>query len=78
MKPTMRDRTLKTHYRENPLADMSSAIFEIPKSRKVTITGDKAKKKLARTQYIGSKATLGRRGKGSTRSRTMRSARRTR
>lgn len=30
---------MKSHYRENPLAGMSSAIFEIPKSRKVTISG---------------------------------------
>ena len=30
---------VKSHYRENPLAGMSSAIFEIPKSHRVTITG---------------------------------------
>lgn len=30
---------VKSHYRENPLAGMSSAIFEIPKSRKVIVSG---------------------------------------
>ena len=30
---------VKSHYRENPLAGMSSAMFEIPKSRKVIISG---------------------------------------
>ena len=30
---------MKSNYRENPLAGMSSAIFEIPKSSKVTISG---------------------------------------
>jgi len=34
-----RDKKLKTHYRENPLVGMSSAIFEIPKSRRVIISG---------------------------------------
>lgn len=33
------DAKLKSHYRENPLIGMSSAIFEIPKSRKVVISG---------------------------------------
>jgi len=31
--------TVKGHYRENPLAGMSCAIFEIPKSKTVRITG---------------------------------------
>ncbi len=30
---------MKSHYRENPLAGMSCAIFEIPKSLKIRITG---------------------------------------
>ena len=30
---------MKSNYRENPLAGMSSAIFEIPKSSKITISG---------------------------------------
>jgi len=34
-----RDNRLKAHYRENPLVGMSSATFEIPKSRKVIISG---------------------------------------
>ena len=38
---SMKDKlnSIKTHYRENPLAGMSSAIFEIPPSKKVTIQG---------------------------------------
>lgn len=39
LKPGLRGKKLKAHYRENPLAGMSSAIFEIPKSRKVVISG---------------------------------------
>ena len=35
-KPTF---TMKAHYREHPLVGMSCAIFEIPASRSVTITG---------------------------------------
>ena len=31
--------SVKGHYRENPLAGMSCAIFEIPKSKQVRITG---------------------------------------
>ena len=34
-----KDLKMKAHYRENPLVGMSSAIFEIPKSRKVIISG---------------------------------------
>ena len=34
-----RDNRMKAHYRENPLVGMSCAIFEIPKSRKVVISG---------------------------------------
>ncbi len=30
---------MKTHYRENPLVGMSCAVFEIPKSKKVVISG---------------------------------------
>ena len=30
---------MKSHYRENPLVGMSSAVFEIPKSRKVVVSG---------------------------------------
>lgn len=37
--PGLRDYSIKTHYRENPLAGMSCAIFEIPKSRKVIVMG---------------------------------------
>jgi len=39
LKPGLRGKKLKSHYRENPLVGMSSAIFEIPKSRKVVISG---------------------------------------
>jgi len=34
-----RDHKMKSHYRENPLVGMSCAVFEIPKSRKVVISG---------------------------------------
>ncbi len=34
-----RDLKMKSHFRENPLVGMSSAVFEIPKSRKVIISG---------------------------------------
>ena len=33
------NQRMKSHYRENPLVGMSCAIFEIPKSGKVIITG---------------------------------------
>lgn len=39
MIPNLKRYCLKSHYRENPLVGMSCAIFEIPKSRKVTISG---------------------------------------
>ena len=38
-KPHLSDYKIKSHYRENPLTGMSSAIFEIPKSSKVIISG---------------------------------------
>jgi len=37
--PFLKNCSLKTHYRENPLSGMSSAIFEIPESKKITISG---------------------------------------
>lgn len=37
--PGLKKRRMKSDYRENPLAGMSCAIFEIPKSRKVIISG---------------------------------------
>ena len=39
MKPGLRDRSLKAHYREHPLVGMSSAIFEIPASRRIVVSG---------------------------------------
>ena len=33
------EQVMKGHYRENPLIGMSSAVFEIPKSGKITISG---------------------------------------
>lgn len=39
LKPGLRGKKLKGHYRENPLVGMSCAVFEIPKSRKVAISG---------------------------------------
>ena len=38
-KPHLKTRQMKASYRENPLVGMSAAVFEIPKSCKVTITG---------------------------------------
>jgi hypothetical protein len=37
--PFLKNCSLKTHYRENPLSGMSSAVFEIPESRKVIVSG---------------------------------------
>ena len=37
--PFLKNCSLKTHYRENPLSGMSSAIFEIPESKKIIISG---------------------------------------
>ena len=37
--PSLAQGSLKTHYREWPLAGMSSAIFETPPSKKVIIMG---------------------------------------
>jgi hypothetical protein len=37
--PFLKGCSLKTHYRENPLSGMSSAVFEIPASKKVIISG---------------------------------------
>lgn len=39
LKPNLGKYRMKTHYRENPLVGMSCAIFEIPKSRKIIISG---------------------------------------
>jgi len=39
LKPGLRKYTLKAHSRENPLVGMSSAVFEIPESSKVMISG---------------------------------------
>jgi len=37
--PWMKKIALKTHYREHPHAGMSCAVFEVPRSRRVTISG---------------------------------------
>lgn len=37
--PKSKNWRIKSHYRENPLVGMSCSIFEIPKSKKVIITG---------------------------------------
>ena len=39
IRPGLRKYDIKAHYRENPLVGMSCAIFEIPRSPRVIITG---------------------------------------
>ena len=39
IRPGLRNYDIKAHYRENPLVGMSCAVFEIPRSPRVIITG---------------------------------------